>query len=130
MTTPAADLASQLVPRDQAFFAALVARDAAALGEILAPDFVLVDLSGALSTKDQLIASVERGELTFVSIVPQEPPAVRAIGGAGVVLGRTAMRVQVPGTELAFNSRYTHVFSNDSGTWRLAAAQGTPIQQP
>jgi hypothetical protein len=37
------------------------------------------------------------------------------------------MKMRFGGEVVSANSRYTHVFVKDSGRWRLASAQGTPI---
>jgi hypothetical protein len=128
MSPSANDLPEHLVARDLAFFSALTTASLEALDAILADDFILVDLSGARSTKSQFLGLLTGGQLTFLSIVPQEPAQARLMGRAGIVWGRTMMRVHVSGVEVAADSRYTHVYVEESGTWRLAAAQGTPVQ--
>jgi uncharacterized protein YraI len=44
-----------------------------------------------------------------------------------VVTGRTWMRGRYAGASWTAHSRYTHVFVEEEGSWRMASAQGTPI---
>jgi len=51
----------------------------------------------------------------------------RRYGNFALVTGRTEMRGQGAGQTWAARSRYTHVFVEQQGRWRLVAAQGTQI---
>ena len=55
---------------------------------------------------------------------------MRIHGDTATVIGRTAMRLQLPdGAALDVQSRYTHVFERAGGAWQLASAQGTQIRE-
>jgi hypothetical protein len=112
---------------EQEFFAALLGRRVDRLEALLAEDFTLVALDGALVTKQDLIGAVGSGQLVFHAIEPVEA-RVRFYSGTAVVTGRTQMRVQLGDNALEFASRYTHVFAEPNGNPVLVAAQGTPIQ--
>jgi ketosteroid isomerase-like protein len=117
-----------LLARDQGFFDALVAGDAAALGDLLAEDFVLVGVAdGAVVSGADLLGAVSSGAVRFPAIQAYPDEAiVRRIGEVGIVVGRTAMAFT--GVDGTVQSRYTHVFVADPAVgWRLASAQGTPI---
>jgi hypothetical protein len=47
----------------------------------------------------------------------------------GVVIGRTEMRMRFERTAFTTKSRYTHVYVEEGGRWRMVSAQGTPIAQ-
>ncbi|WP_214409577.1 YybH family protein [Sphaerisporangium fuscum] len=132
MTTATADVRATLLDHDRRFFDALVAGDAAALGDLLADDFVLVAVGdGAVAGKADLLGLVASGDLSFpeVESFPDEA-VVRLFGEVGIVVGRTAMNFTGPdGEAFAAGSRYTHVFAPCSnGSWRLVSAQGTEIK--
>jgi len=58
-------------------------------------------------------------------------PGERSVRGretVGVVVGRTRMVMRFGPDEVTANSRYTHVFVRDDGSWRLMSAQGTPAR--
>lgn len=118
-----------LLLRERAFFDALIQADIASLTQILAEDFTLIDLNGGQMTKDQLLGLLENGQLKFLSIAPQGGMRIRVYGSAAaVVTGRTVMTMQFMGEELSVESRYTHVYAEEAGAWRLEIAQGTPLQ--
>jgi ketosteroid isomerase-like protein len=111
---------------DRKFFNTLVSREFKALEIILADDFTVIDLSGAVITKAAFLASLRSGDLTFEAIQPEEV-SVRVYDSTALVTGRTVMRGRYKGGPFSFSSRYTHTYVNNSGHWYLVAAQGTPI---
>ena len=116
---------------DETFFAALLSADMAALEAVLADDFVIVDvMSGWVTGREEFLAAIGSGMLRFAEVTrfPAEQP-VRRRDKAGVVVGRTRMVMRVGPDEVTANSRYTHVFVKDDGSWRLMSAQGTPITE-
>lgn len=119
----------ELLAQERAFFAALIRIDIEALKRILAEDFTLIDLSGSQMTKDQFLSVLEDGQLKFLSIAPQGGARVRVYGvAAAAVTGRTVMALQFMGAEMSVESRYTHIYAEEAGAWRLEIAQGTPMQ--
>ncbi len=118
-----------VVAADDQFFDALLRADSAVLDHLLVDDFILVDvLSGSEIEKAVLVPLVGSGHLTFDEI--QRYPTegrVRVYGPTAVVTGRTQMGGRYEDASWSARSRYTHVYINDQGTWRLASAQGTPI---
>jgi len=111
---------------DREFLRALVAREFDLVERILADDFVLIDLSGAVVPKEGFLAGLRSGDLNFEAIQPEDVSA-HVYDGTALVRGRTAMRGSFKGAPFAFNSRYTHTYIQQSGRWRMVAAQGTPI---
>jgi ketosteroid isomerase-like protein len=116
---------------EREFFAALLAGDDAVLDGLLADDFVIVDVMAGQAVPRQdflgVIAATDGSQrLEFVEVVRNEAETlVRHRPGVAVVLGRTRMTMRFQGAELTVPSRYTHVWSEDGGRWRLLAAQGT-----
>jgi ketosteroid isomerase-like protein len=112
---------------DDQFFKALIDADVAALEDLLAADFILVDVMGGSEVpKAALIAMVGSGQLKFESIVPHDSH-LRIYGATGVVIGRTEMQMRFEQTTFTTKSRYTHVYVEERGRWRMVSAQGTPI---
>ena len=114
---------------NRAFFTALVEGDGQALDGILADQFVPVGVNdGAVVPRDVLVVLVGRGQLRFNAIEADGSAVLlRRYGSTAIVVGRTEMRGSFAGTPLRVTSRYTHVFVEDQGRWRLASSQGTPI---
>jgi ketosteroid isomerase-like protein len=123
---------AEVLTAEDAFFAALLDADRPALDRLLAEDFLLIDvLAGQAVTRTALLDLVGSGELVFTQI--DRPPgdvSVRQRPGLAVVVGRTRMRMRVPGAEVTADSRYTHVYVLDGDRWRLLTAQGTRLAEP
>jgi ketosteroid isomerase-like protein len=112
---------------ERLFFAALIAADLEDLDRVLADDFVLIDvMRGDEIAKAALVAVLGSGQLRFAAIEPVES-RVRRYPGTTVVTGRTRMSGTFDGTRFTASSRYTHVYVQQEGRWRLVAAQGTQI---
>jgi len=118
---------SGALERDRQFFAALLAQDVPALSDLLADDFVLIDvLQGGEIPRAGLLEAMTQGIVRFERIEVLESRE-RRYGSVAVVTGRTQMEGQGGGQAWSARSRYTHVFVEQDGRWRLVAAQGTRI---
>lgn len=112
---------------EQAFFTALIEADADRLDELLANDFLLIDvMTGSEVSKAALLEAVRAGLLRFDEINCIEC-RVRRYGVTAVITGRTRMRGAFAGQSFGADSRYTHVFVSEGEHWRLVTAQGTQI---
>src|SRR5262245_23306381 len=117
---------------DRHFFTSLIEANLPALDQVLADDFILIDvMSGSEFTKSFMLAVVGSGQIRFESIEPADN-LVRLYQTTAVVTGRTRMNGRLGDTSFAVSSRYTHLFVMQQGNWRLVAAQGTriPTQTP
>jgi len=113
---------------DRRFFGALLAADVNALGDLLADDFLLIDvLQGGEIPRQALLEAVASGFVRFEAITVIESRE-RRYGGTAIVTGRTEMRGQGGGQSWSARSRYTHVFVEQRGRWMLVSAQGTRIE--
>jgi ketosteroid isomerase-like protein len=113
---------------DDRFFAALLDGNADELDEVLASDFLMVDvLSGSVVDRGSFISAVSGGVVSFTAIDVVERET-RRYDGAAIVVGRTGMNGAFEETSFSLASRYTHVFVREADSrWRLVSAQGTPI---
>jgi hypothetical protein len=112
---------------ERRFFTALVEGNLNDLEEVLANDFLLIDvMSGSEVPRAAMLDVLRSGQLKFESIEPAEA-RVRRYGATAVITGRTEMSMRFGETALAARSRYTHVFVEQGGRWRMVAAQGTQI---
>lgn len=115
---------------DRRFFNALTAGDAQELEHILTDDFILIDvMSGSEITKPAFLAFLGSGQIKFESIEPADN-RVRLYPTTAIVTGRTQMKGRLGDAAFAASSRYTHVFVDHRGEWRLATAQGTQNSPP
>ena len=110
---------------DSLFFTSLIKANLPALDQVLAHDFILIDvMSGSEVTRSSLLAVIGSGQVKFESIEPADN-RVRLYKTTAVVTGRTRMKGRLGDAPFVASSRYTHVFVMDKGEWRLVAAQGT-----
>ena len=118
----------EVLASDESFFTALLAADHELLGTILADDFLIIDvLSGQVAHREELLGAISSGQLGFAEVTRHsEERSVRLRDSAAVVTGLTRMVMCYQGDEVTVQSRYTHVYSRESGRWRLMSAQGTP----
>ena len=109
------------------FFGGLLAVDRAALEQVLAPDFLLVDvMTGSEIPREFLVDAVGSRQLVFEAIA-RTAGGVRHYGNTAVVVGETRMRGRYGEQSFAAHSRYTHVYVRGAAGWLLVSAQGTPI---
>lgn len=115
---------------DHQFFSALIQDDMAALDQILADDFVLIEVMGGSEvSKSGLLEVLRSGQLKFQTIEPADN-RVRLYQTAAIVTGRTEMSGRFGETPFSTSSRYTHVYFRQPDRWRMVSAQGTPISSP
>ena len=83
--------------------------------------FVIIDvLSGQVARREDLLGAISSGQLRFTEVTRYaEERSVRLRDPAAVVAGRTQMVMRYQGDEVTAHSRYTHVYTRDSGRWRL-----------
>jgi ketosteroid isomerase-like protein len=105
---------------------AQIAAGAAALERIYAPDFIGVGPSGAVRTKPQVISDFTSGELKFQSITTDEVQ-VRIYGNTAVETGRSTMNGQDRGKAVPRDNRFTRVWVNQRGHWRLVLNHYSPL---
>jgi ketosteroid isomerase-like protein len=114
---------------DREFFKALTDGNGDALNRLLADDFILIDvMRGAEVPKSALVELVASGQLKFESIAPADVRA-RRYGSTVIVSGRTEMRMRFEQTSATVKSRYTHLYAEEHGSWRMVSAQGTQISE-
>ena len=92
--------------------------------------FVLfIKCKGLPGSSARFEASVSCGQIEGVAsstLLPAEQ-RVRRYQATIVITGRTRMKGRLGDAPFSASSRYTHVYVEQQGEWRLVAAQGTPI---
>ena len=112
------------------FFTALINADATTLSQVLADDFLLIDvMTGSEIPRSALLEVVETRQLRFERIDRSEH-RVRVYETTAIITGRTEMRGSFGEQTFQTSSRYTHVFVEKDGPWRMVTAQGTQIASP
>lgn len=112
---------------EERFFAALRDRNREALESVLAEDCVLIDvMTGSEVPRAEFVDFVGSGRLVF-ELIERLGARVRLYGGTAIVTGQTRMSGRFDKQTFQVRSRYTHVYAEDGGGFRLVNAQGTPV---
>ncbi|HVF47952.1 MAG TPA: nuclear transport factor 2 family protein [Pyrinomonadaceae bacterium] len=120
----AASTVDELTKIEHELAAAWVAGDHSFHERILSDDWSVIDPSGRVLTKAEVLneaftgeRSITEGEIDQIN--------VRDFGDWAVVTGRTRMSGSYQGEEMKVTLRFMDVFDRSSGEWRCVASQGT-----
>src|SRR5262245_44437310 len=107
---------------------AWVAGDQGAIDGMLTPDWTVIDITGRVLTKPQVMAEMfSSGDNPIVAMTIHEV-TVRLFGEVAVVRGRTVARSRSNQLTAAdVELRFTDVFVRQAGEWKVAISQGTPV---
>jgi ketosteroid isomerase-like protein len=106
---------------------ALLRRDVAALEKIWADDYVFVNASGEVLTKQQRLANVKSGATALDSINEDENLAVRVHQNSAVTTNRVTIKGQYSGQSVSGQYRSTMVWVKSSAGWQLVSNQLTGL---
>jgi ketosteroid isomerase-like protein len=104
--------------------AAWVAGDHTFHERILGDDWSVIDPSGRILSKAEVLKEAFTGE-RCITDGEIDQIKVRDFGDWAVVTGRTRMSGSYQGEEMKVTLRFTDVFSRASGEWQCVASQGT-----
>jgi hypothetical protein len=121
-----ADNAQMIIELDKKRMAATAQKDIAALKNMLCKGLVYTHSSGRQDTKQSLLDNMENSSTVYTSMVPSEVKA-QDLGNAVVLTGIAAISVNSNGKPNSFRVRFTDVYENQNGTWRMITWQSTKI---
>lgn len=107
--------------------AAIVAKDAATLSELLADEMVYTHSSGTLDTKASFLAAIEGRTLDYRSLDRSDIEAVR-LGDTVLLTGRCEIHVVSGERDLHLNVRFSAVWAHAEAGWRFLCWQSTSIR--
>jgi ketosteroid isomerase-like protein len=123
MTTPAPQQSEEhrVLAAEDAYVAAEVARDEAALRRLVDDRFAFNSSKGTLTGKEEFIQSILK--LAMVGQTIRER-SVLVEGDVALVFGTAELRFAAPGKEETVqNLRYTSTYVKRQGQWRMLALQ-------
>jgi hypothetical protein len=123
-----ADNGQMIIELDKKRMTATAQRDIAALKNMLCKGLVYTHSSARQDTKQSLIEGIESGTTVYTSIEPSEVKA-QDLGNAVVLTGIAAISVNSHGKANSFRVRFTDVYENQNGTWRMINWQSTKIPE-
>lgn len=115
-----------IIELDQKRMTAMAQKDVAALKNMLCKGLVYTHSSGRQDTKQSLLDGMESGTTVYTSMVPSDVKA-QDFGNVVVLTGVAAISVDSRGKPNSFRVRFTDVYENQNGTWRMVTWQSTKL---
>ena len=103
--------------------------DRATVDSILASDWSVIDLTGSVVTKAEVMKEFGSGERRIES-GSVDDLKVRDLGNVAIVTGRSTLAGSYQGKSASVVQRFTDVFAKHEGRWQVVASQGTQVAQP
>jgi len=121
-----------LVKLEREWDDAIVHRDAATLGRILADEYVLTTPFGQVVSKAQMVESLRtpRDDSFEIKGIEHEDVLARLYGDTAVVYSRFTLKGHAEGKDVSTPYRHTDVFVKRDGRWRCVTRQATLIAAP
>ena len=99
--------------------------DCAAWGAMLAPEWSVIHITGAVITRAQALEMC-KGPRPPIDVLTVDELSVRAYGDAAVVIGRTTMKTG-GGEPRSVVLRFTDVFIRRDDRWLIVASHATQL---
>ena len=109
---------------------ALLKGDVKALERLYSDDLVYIHSAGRVDSKQQYLAMLSAGNLTYVAL-RYDPPARVLVAGrdTAVVTGRATIEARNNAGQITKRVlTTTTVYVRSSGGWQVVSYQGTPVQ--
>ena len=120
--------AEKIITLDKERMQAMADKDVGKLKQLLCKGLVYTHSSSRLDTKDSLIGAMESGDTVYKSVVPSNVDA-QDLGDVVVLTGEAQIQVDTHGKSLDFGVRFTDVYQNQNGSWRMVAWQSTKLPE-
>jgi len=112
-----------------AWDAAIVRKDAAAIAANMAEDFRQIDGYGNIENKQTFVAGLVDPKLT-IDPYTVEDFEVRLYGDTALLSGRTHMTGKYDGKPFESNYRYIDIYVRRNGAWKIVSVQITRLPPP
>jgi ketosteroid isomerase-like protein len=128
MTTSTANEAAvaEVLALEERRFAAMVAKDTAALGELFADELSYTHSNASVDTKATFLAAIEARRFDYRSVTCSDRTSV-VLGDTALLTGRAQIEVLAGGREVQLNARFTVTYVRKDGRWQFLAWQSTSI---
>jgi ketosteroid isomerase-like protein len=115
-----------IIELDSKRMTAMAQKDVAALKNMICNGLVYTHSTGRQDTKQSLLDNMENGTTVYTSMVPSDVTA-QDFGNVVVLTGVAAISVNSRGKPNSFRVRFTDVYENQNGTWRMVTWQSTKL---
>jgi ketosteroid isomerase-like protein len=117
-----------IIALDKERMRAMADKDIAKLNNLICNDLIYTHSSARLDTKASLIGAMESGATVYTSVEPSDVKALD-LGDAVVLTGAARISIEANGEPRSFGVRFTDVYQNQNGTWRMVAWQSTKLPE-
>jgi ketosteroid isomerase-like protein len=115
---------------EQTWRDAILHRNAAAMDNLLADDYISITANGTLQSKDQTLANLKSGIVHFSSIDFSDRK-VRFYGQTALVTSRAEVSASTGEGDISGSYRYTRVYVRDErGHWKIVSFEASKIRHP
>lgn len=123
------DVAEHLRGVENRLASAWVEGDCSTIEQILADDWSVVDLTGRILSKAEVLEEVFGSKDRKIVSMKIDDLVVRSFGDCAIVTGRTRAAGEYQGAIAEVTLRFTDVFAYRDGNWQAVASQATLISQ-
>lgn len=103
-----------------------VLRDVEALERLISTDYLGIDPSGSLLTKERIINTYGSGKVMLDSIITSDL-RIRVFDNTGIITGRSLINGRSGLNEFNALFRYTDTYRKEGKGWQLISSQLTPL---
>ncbi len=120
------DNGDRIIALDKERMQAMADKDVAKLNNLLCKDLIYTHSSARQDTKESLIGAMESGATVYTSVEPSGVVA-QDLGDVVVLTGTAQISILANGSPKSFGARFTDVYQNQNGTWRMVTWQSTKL---
>lgn len=124
--TPDPKAEAQLRQLNAELAEAEVRRDIDALERLISDDYLGIDPSGSLLTKELIMSTYGSGKVVLESIVTSDL-RIRVFDNTGIITGRSLIKGRSGRNEFSAVFRYNDTYRREGRGWRLISSQLTPF---
>jgi ketosteroid isomerase-like protein len=124
-----ASVEEELMKLERDGIEAMKRNDITFMEKLEAPDFLFIDPTGMVHTRDEDLAIARSGDLKIESMNIDEMK-VRVYGDTAVVTGQSTVKGAFKTQDISGKYRWTDVFVKRNGKWQLVNAQLTQVRGP
>ena len=115
-----------IIELDRQRMTAMAEKNIDFLTKHLCKGLIYTHSSARMDTKASLIENMQNGSTVYTSVVPSKVVA-QDLGNAVVLTGEAQISVMAGGKPNSFGVRFTDVYENQNGTWRMVTWQSTKL---
>lgn len=121
------DAAKTLADLEQRLARAWVERDRGFIEGLLAPDWTVIDASGTVLTRQQVLDQTFGATERRIDAMVIDEVKVRTLDDVAIVTGRTRATGSYQGKSVTATLRFTDVFAVRDGRWVVVASHASSV---